>query len=158
MFVLENTKTGPQQFTESMMYWQSTSDTEQGQERDAQVQEYMQAITKKIESSAPVGPKMTREDAMTAIAKSETKKMNASFKTQMGIQQGQIPKEMQGKIMGFEKIKCYDELYNELGVEENQIDAAAAEYGFKEDPEFKSMMVQIHTAFKNTIQQQMAAA
>jgi len=40
---------------------------------------------------------------MKAIHMAETKKMNASFKTTMGIKQGKIPKEMEGKIMGYEK-------------------------------------------------------
>jgi hypothetical protein len=109
----------------------------------------MGAITKKIQQSQKPGPKISREEAMRAIAMSETKKMNASFKTQMGVKSGAIPKEMQGKIMGFEKIKCYDELFNELGVEENQVDAAAIEHNLNDDEEFKGMMMQIHAAFKN---------
>ena len=88
----------------------------------------------------------------------ETKKMNASFKTTMGIKQGKIPKEMEGKIMGYEKQQCYDELFNELGVEENQMNAAAEEYGFRDDPEFKQLMQQTQQAFRDKIQQQYAAA
>jgi len=97
------------------------------------VRAFMGTMTRKIKESATVGPMMSREEAMKAIAMAEQKKMHASFKTQMAIKQGQIPSEMQGKVMGFEKIKCFDELFNELGIEENQIDAAVEEYNFKED-------------------------
>jgi len=49
-------------------------------------------------------------------------------------------------------------LFNELGVEENQMNAAAEEYGFRDDPEFKQLMQQTQQAFRDKIQQQYAAA
>ena len=148
MFVLKKCDIEPERFTDSMMHWNDM-------EHDRQIKEYMLNITQEIHGCLNKSPKIKREDAMKAAALLETKKMNAEFKTMMQVKSGLVPEEMQGKIMNFEKMLALDELFNDIGFEENQIEAAAEEYNFKEDVEFLSMMEQVTTLFRTTVKKQM---
>lgn len=42
--------------------------------------------------------------------------------------------------MNIEKNKAFDELFNEYGIEENEVSAAAEKYGLEKDPEFNAQM------------------
>eukprot|EP00352_Strombidinopsis_acuminata_P007785 CAMPEP_0176371244 /NCGR_PEP_ID=MMETSP0126-20121128/24561_1 /TAXON_ID=141414 ORGANISM="Strombidinopsis acuminatum, Strain SPMC142" /NCGR_SAMPLE_ID=MMETSP0126 /ASSEMBLY_ACC=CAM_ASM_000229 /LENGTH=77 /DNA_ID=CAMNT_0017730621 /DNA_START=1478 /DNA_END=1711 /DNA_ORIENTATION=+ len=73
----------------------------------------------------------------------EEKKFESLVKNQKMVQARQIPPQMMGQIMLIEKIKAFDELALEKGIEEGDITAAFKKYDLKNDSDFKNMMAEM---------------
>lgn len=56
------------------------------------------------------------------------------------VQARQIPPQMMGQIMLIEKVKTFDELALEKGIEEGDITAAFKKHDLENDSDFKNMM------------------
>ena len=56
-------------------------------------------------------------------------------------------------MLELENIKACDELYNEMGIEEEQIKAAHVEHELKDDPTLKGNLTKMQAEFNKKIQE-----
>jgi len=62
------------------------------------------------------------------------------MKMQMAVASNAFPREAIEHMMEVEKVKAYDELYNEYAVEEMQLNVAGSEFDLQNDEDFKKML------------------
>eukprot|EP00352_Strombidinopsis_acuminata_P004604 CAMPEP_0176371452 /NCGR_PEP_ID=MMETSP0126-20121128/24703_1 /TAXON_ID=141414 ORGANISM="Strombidinopsis acuminatum, Strain SPMC142" /NCGR_SAMPLE_ID=MMETSP0126 /ASSEMBLY_ACC=CAM_ASM_000229 /LENGTH=78 /DNA_ID=CAMNT_0017730905 /DNA_START=1531 /DNA_END=1767 /DNA_ORIENTATION=+ len=73
----------------------------------------------------------------------EEVKNESIVKTQRMVHSRAIPPQMMGQIMMIEKIKAFDELALEKGIEEGDLTIAFKKYDLENDSDFKNLMAEM---------------
>lgn len=99
------------------------------------------------ENTADAKATLSREDALNFVKRLETKKFEVTKGLNVAAMQGKIPPQQVPLILEVEKTMEMDKIFNEHGVDENQIQKGVEEHKLTESDEFKEMM--------NNLKQQM---
>lgn len=77
---------------------------------------------------------------------------------QLAVQAKKLPPQYAPVMMEVHKIRAFDELFKETGVEEEDITKAFLEYKLSESQEFKDMMAKTKSAIQEKIKEFMEKA
>ena len=80
------------------------------------------------------------------MKKIEEKKVDSMAQIQIAVSAKKMPPQFAPTLMEVHKIRAFDELFKETGVEEEDITKAFLEYKLSESPEFKEMMAETKQA------------
>lgn len=83
---------------------------------------------------------LSREETLEVMKHIEDQKFETMLKNQRLIQARQISPHMFGQVMMLEKMKAFDELALNKGIEEGDITAAFKKYNLENDEDYKKMI------------------
>ena len=92
------------------------------------------------------------------MKKIEESKVDSMANIQIAVSARKIPPQLAPMLMEMHKLKAFDNLFFESGVEEEDITKAFLKYKLSETSEFKEMMTNSKIAIQNKIQSIMQQA
>ena len=92
------------------------------------------------------------------MKKIEEKKVDSMAQIQIAVSAKKMPPQFAPVLMEVHKIRAFDELFKETGVEEEDITKAFLEYKLSESAEFKAMMAETKQAIQTKIKEFMEKA
>ena len=117
-----------------------------------------QQIVTESQNAVTSHEELSREEVLKYMQQIEEEKVDSMAQIQIAISARKVPPQLAPTLMEVHKIKAFDKLFKETGVEEEDITKAFIQYKLSEAPEFKEMMAKTKTQIQEKIKEFMEKA
>ena len=122
------------------VFQESTKQYMQNPELAQKLNQSQQQVVTESQTATVDDENLSKEETFEYMKKIEEEKVDSMAQIQIAVSAKKLPPQMAPMLMEMHKLRAFDKLFFETGVEEEDITKAFLKYKLSETPEFKEMM------------------